>query len=82
MLVLTRKISESIVIGGNIKLEILEIRGKVVRLGIMAPREVPVLRLELCEQLVTDTLEEVNAAPVSCVASPSVLSTAASGEMR
>jgi len=79
MLVLTRKMHESIMIGGNIELEILEIRGKVVRLGIKAPREVSVLRLELCEQVVTDQLERVNAARVHYGVSPSITSATVSG---
>ncbi len=78
MLVLTRKMHESIMIGGNIELEILEILGKVVRLGIKAPREVSVLRLELCEQLMTDQLERANAARVRYGAGASVTSAAAS----
>ena len=47
MLVLSRKINERIMIGENIELEILGIRGGVVRLGIKAPREVSVIRHEL-----------------------------------
>lgn len=47
MLVLTRKMNESIVIGDNIKVMIVGIRGGHVRLGIEAPPEVTVLRDEL-----------------------------------
>ncbi len=47
MLVLTRRPEEGIVIDGNIKITILEIRGNQVRLGIEAPKEVAVLRSEL-----------------------------------
>lgn len=47
MLVLSRKVSDAIVIGQNIELEILEIRGRIVRIGIKAPREIPVVRAEL-----------------------------------
>ncbi len=66
MLVLSRKANESLVIGQNIEVEILEIRGKIVRLGIKAPREISVLRLELCEQRVTGEVERVNGEPVQC----------------
>lgn len=59
MLVLSRKINERIVIGGNIELEILGVRGGVVRLGIKAPREVSVIRHELVERLVSEKLEGV-----------------------
>jgi carbon storage regulator CsrA len=47
MLVLSRKEGESVVIDGEIVVTILEIRGSQIRLGIEAPREVPVLRGEL-----------------------------------
>ena len=48
MLVLSRKLDEAIVIDGNIRIKILDIRGKHVRLGIEAPGHVPVFREELC----------------------------------
>lgn len=51
MLVLTRKLGEKIQIGDNICLTVLEVdRGKV-RLGIDAPRDVPVFREELLEKM-------------------------------
>lgn len=49
MLVLSRKEDESIVIDGNIKVTILEIRGNQIRLGIEAPKNVPICRSELIE---------------------------------
>jgi carbon storage regulator len=50
MLVLTRKLNETIVIDGNISVTVVGIRGKQVRLGIIAPQTVGVYRAELCEQ--------------------------------
>jgi len=47
MLVLTRKVGEVIVVGENIRVSILEIRGEQVRLGIVAPEEVTVDRAEI-----------------------------------
>jgi len=47
MLVLSRKSNEEIIIGGNIRVKILEINGNRVRLGISAPNHVPVLREEI-----------------------------------
>ncbi len=47
MLVLSRKSDESILIGDTIKVVVLEVRGGIVRLGITAPRELPVLRSEV-----------------------------------
>ncbi len=47
MLVLSRKKNESIVIGHDITVTVLEVRGDKVRLGIVAPKEVPVHRAEV-----------------------------------
>ena len=47
MLVLSRKKNQSIVIDGNISIEILQIKGNTIRLGISAPDNVRVLRGEL-----------------------------------
>ena len=47
MLVLSRKISESIRIAETIEITVLEIRGRQVRLGIKAPRGVRIVRSEL-----------------------------------
>jgi carbon storage regulator len=47
MLVLTRKVGESIIINGNIKVTVTKVDGGKVRLGIEAPPDVKVLRSEL-----------------------------------
>jgi carbon storage regulator len=47
MLVLTRKAGEKIVIDENIVIEVLEIQGNRVRIGIQAPRGITILRQEL-----------------------------------
>ena len=47
MLVLSRKPTESILIGDSVVITVLEIRGNKVRIGIDAPREIHVLRSEL-----------------------------------
>jgi carbon storage regulator CsrA len=47
MLVLSRKINQEIVIGENIKITVLKVKGNTVRLGIDAPREIHVVRGEL-----------------------------------
>jgi carbon storage regulator len=51
MLVLTRKKNETIVIGENIVVMVIEVRGDRVRLGIDAPKEVSVYRHELYEAI-------------------------------
>ena len=50
MLVLSRLEGQVITIGDNIRVTIVEVRGDKVRVGIDAPRDVPVLRAELLEQ--------------------------------
>lgn len=47
MLVLSRKLNQEIVIGDNVKITVLKIKGNTVRLGIEAPRNVRVIRGEL-----------------------------------
>jgi len=51
MLVLSRKPGESFVIGDDVTITVLEVRGDVVRVGIDAPRSVLVQRAELLAQL-------------------------------
>ena len=55
MLVLSRKKSESIVINDNVVITIVEVRGDKVRLGIQAPREIPVHRKEVMDSIVRET---------------------------
>ncbi|RLC19748.1 MAG: carbon storage regulator [Deltaproteobacteria bacterium] len=51
MLVLTRKVDEKIKIGDNIVVSILSVEGGGVKIGIDAPREVTILRMEVLEQI-------------------------------
>ena len=49
MLLITRRAGERIVLGDNIIIEVMEVSGSQVRVGIHAPREVPVYREEIWE---------------------------------
>lgn len=51
MLVLSRQRDESIMIGDNVQITIVDIRGDKVRLGIVAPSEIPVHRKEVYEAI-------------------------------
>ncbi len=69
MLVLTRKSNQSIMIGDEIEVSVLAIMGEKVRIGIQAPRDVPVFRKEVYLEIqqeqardAKDAREEVDAA--------------------
>jgi carbon storage regulator len=51
MLALSRKINESIMIGNDIEVTILEVKGEQVKVGIKAPKSVPVYREEVYTQI-------------------------------
>ena len=63
MLVLSRKPVEAIRIGDDIEISVIEVRGDTVRIGINAPRNVPVFRMELLAEVAKTNLESVKAAP-------------------
>ncbi len=54
MLVLSRKINEEVIIDGRIRVQILQIKGGTIRVGISAPDEVKILRGELQPTEITD----------------------------
>ena len=51
MLILTRKVGETLTIGDNIEVTVLEVRGGQVRIGVSAPRDVVVNRKEILNRL-------------------------------
>lgn len=61
MLALSRKKNEAIVVNNNIEITVLEIKGDQVKLGISAPKEVPVYRKEVYLQIQEANKEAVNA---------------------
>lgn len=62
MLILARKIGQRIVIGGEIEITVVDVRGDQVRLGITAPRSIAVHRKELLEQVATENVEAADTA--------------------
>lgn len=60
MLALSRKKSEALIINNNIEITVLEIKGEQVKLGISAPKEVPVYRKEVYAQIQDANTEAVN----------------------
>lgn len=61
MLALSRKKNEAVVINNNIEITILEVKGDQVKIGIEAPREVPIYRKEVYLQIRQANSEAVNA---------------------
>lgn len=61
MLILTRKQGESVAIGDDIQVTVVEIQGKQIKLGVKAPREVSVHRQEIYEKI---QLENIRASQV------------------
>ena len=57
MLVLSRKINQSIVIGDNIEIMLVDIRGDQIKLGINAPRDVKIFRNEVYEEIESQNIE-------------------------
>jgi len=60
MLALSRKKNEALVINNNVEVTVLEIKGEQVKLGITAPREVPVYRKEVYIQIQDANKEAVD----------------------
>jgi carbon storage regulator len=61
MLVLTRRTGQAISIGDQIEIYVVEVRGDQVRLSIQAPRNVPVLRREILDQIEEENQEATTA---------------------
>lgn len=62
MLILTRRIGESVKIGDEVTVTVLGVIGKGVRLGFAAPRELPVHRQEIYERIQTQNLANISQA--------------------
>ena len=57
MLVLTRKVEESITIGNHVTVSVLEVKGNQVKLGISAPRDIAVNRTEIFESIINENIK-------------------------
>jgi len=67
MLALTRKKSESIIISDDIEVIVLGIQGEQVKLGIIAPKHIPIHRKEIYEQIQMENLEATQHLNVNAV---------------
>lgn len=63
MLVLTRKVGEGIIIGEDVRITVVEVRGNSIRLGIDAPRHKKIHRLEVYERIKNETQLATNWLP-------------------
>lgn len=61
MLALSRKVNESIIIGNDIEITILEIKSDQIKIGISAPKSVPIYRKELYLQILESNKEAASA---------------------
>jgi len=60
MLVLSRRVGESVLIGDDVTVTVLDVRGDVIRIGIDAPRSVSVHRAELLQELADSNQESAS----------------------
>jgi carbon storage regulator len=65
MLALARKINQSIVIGNDIEVTLLEIKGDQIKIGISAPKSVPIYRKEIYAQIQEENKNAVQEVDVS-----------------
>ena len=67
MLALARKVNESIMIGNDIEITVLEIKGDQIKLGVKAPKSVPIYRKELYVQIQEESKQAGSAVDVEAL---------------
>ena len=67
MLALSRKKGEAIIINNNVEITIIEVKGDQVKLGISAPKSVPIYRKEVYEQIQEANKEAMNSTGVEAL---------------
>lgn len=70
MLILARRINESIVIGDDIRVSVIDIKGDQIKLGIEAPRDVKVYRQEVYEAIQQENREAAKSAAARSASTP------------
>ncbi|MFT4144597.1 MAG: carbon storage regulator CsrA [Mobilitalea sp.] len=67
MLALSRKVNESIIVGADVEITILEVKGDQVKIGINAPKSVPIYRKEIYLQIKESNQEAAQSQPTEDV---------------
>lgn len=70
MLILARRINESIVIGDDVRVSVIDIKGDQIKLGIEAPRDVKVYRQEVYEAIQEENREAARSAAARTASTP------------
>ena len=73
MLVLARKVDQSIVIGDNIVVKVVSVEGGIVKLGIDAPKDISIMRSELLEEVKEQNIAAAKSTDSSVISSLSKL---------
>lgn len=65
MLIVSRRVGEKVMIGDDVVLEVMEVTGSLVRIGIQAPRSVPVYREEIWGAIMAENKAAAEADPTA-----------------